>query len=45
MLDYTKDEFKLAFYEIFGKDKVDNSKIVGIEFRVKEINNNLFLKK
>ena len=33
-LNYTKEEFINAFYNIFGKDKVDNSKIVGIEFKI-----------
>ena len=36
ILNYTKDEFISAFYGIFGKEKVDSSKIVGIEFKVKE---------
>ena len=31
-----KEDFTNAFYSIFGKDKVKNSKIVGIEFRVNE---------
>jgi ASC-1-like (ASCH) protein len=38
LLNYTKDELVTAFYEIFGKEKVMNSKIVGIEFKVKEFN-------
>lgn len=37
-LNYTKEELVNGFYEIFGKEKVMNSKIVGIEFKVKEIN-------
>ena len=35
-LNYSKEEFINAFYNIFGKEKVENSKIVGIEFKVKE---------
>lgn len=35
-LNYTKEEFINAFYNIFGKEKVINSKIVGIKFKVKE---------
>ena len=35
-LNYTKDEFIDAFYQIFGKEKVTNSKIIGIEFIIKE---------
>ena len=34
-LNYSKDEFISAFNNIFGKDIVDNSKIVGIEFKLK----------
>ena len=34
-LNYSKEEFISAFYNIFGREKVDNSKIVGIEFRIK----------
>lgn len=37
--DYSKEELKNAFYQIFGKDKVDSSKIVGIKFKVKEYKN------
>lgn len=33
-LDYSKDEFINAFYNIFGKEVVINSKIVGIEFKI-----------
>ena len=33
-LNYTKEEFACALYEIFGKDKVVSSKIVGIEFKI-----------
>ena len=36
---YTKDELKNAFYEIFGKDNVINSKIVGIKFKIKGVYN------
>ena len=36
---YSKDELKEVFYQIFGKDKVDSSKIVGIKFKVKEYKN------
>lgn len=36
-LNYSKEEFVNAFYNIFGKEKVDNSKIVGIEFKIKEV--------
>lgn len=34
-LNYTKEEFVSVFNNIFGKDKVDVSKIVGIEFKLK----------
>lgn len=34
-LNYTKDEFINTFYNIFGKEKVNSSKIVGIEFKIK----------
>ena len=33
-LNYSKDEFINAFYNIFGKEVVINSKIVGIEFKI-----------
>ena len=36
ILNYSKDEFVSAFYSIFGKEKVDNSKIVGIKFKIKK---------
>lgn len=36
-LNYTKDEFINAFYNIFGKEKVINSKIIGFKFEIKEI--------
>ncbi len=32
--DYTKEELTQALYEIFGKDNVLNSKIVGIAFEL-----------
>ena len=32
-LDYSKEEFIATFNDIFGKDKVKSSKIIGIEFR------------
>lgn len=35
-LDYTKEEFIDTFYQIFGKEKATNSKIIGIEFIIKE---------
>ena len=34
-LNYSKEEFINAFYDIFGKEKVERSKIVGIEFKLK----------
>ena len=37
ILNYTKDELIDAFYNIFGKQNVDNSPIVGIKFEIKEI--------
>lgn len=37
VLNYTKEDFINAFYEIFGKENVINSKIVGIVFKIKEI--------
>lgn len=30
----TKEELTSAFYNIFGKEKVINSKIVGIKFNI-----------
>lgn len=35
--NYTKEEFINAFCNIFGKEKALNSKIVGIEFTIKDI--------
>lgn len=35
ILNYTKENFINAFCNIFGKEKVLNSKIVGIEFKLK----------
>lgn len=32
-IDYTKDEVENQLYEIFGKENVLNSKLVGIEFK------------
>ena len=34
ILSYTIEELINAFYQIFGKEQVLNSKIVGIEFKV-----------
>ena len=34
VLGYTKEELISAFYDIFGKEKVINSKIVGIKFNI-----------
>ena len=36
ILNYTKEEFIDAFYDIFGKENVINSKIVGLKFKIKE---------
>ena len=33
--NYSKEELISTFYNIFGKEKVNNSKIVGIEFKLK----------
>lgn len=33
-IDYTKDEVENQLYEIFGKENVLNSKLVGIEFKI-----------
>lgn len=35
-LNYTKEDFINTFYNIFGKEKVLNSKIIGIEFKLKK---------
>ena len=35
VLGYSKEEFKDVLNNIFGKDKIKNSKIVGIEFKFK----------
>lgn len=35
ILNYNKGELIEVFYNIFGKEKVNNSKIVGIEFIIK----------
>ena len=37
-LNYNKEEFTEAFYNIFGKEVVINSKIVGIKFKLLEHN-------
>ena len=37
LINYTKEDFINAFCNIFGKEKALNSKIVGIEFKVKDI--------
>ena len=34
-LDYDKEAFINEFYNIFGKENVTNSKIVGLEFKIK----------
>lgn len=34
--NYSKEEFIKVFCDIFGKDKVENSKVVGIEFKIKK---------
>ena len=34
---YSKEKLRNVFYEIFGKDKVDSSKIVGIKFKIKKV--------
>ena len=33
-INSTKEEFENLLYSIFGKDKVINSKLVGIEFKI-----------
>ena len=38
LLCYSKDELTNIFYNIFGKENVLNSKIVGFEFIIKSIN-------
>jgi len=35
-INYTKDEMKRKLYEIFGEENVLKSKLVGIEFKIKE---------
>lgn len=37
ILDYNKEDFINAFCNIFGKEKALNSKIVAIEFKIKDI--------
>ena len=34
VLDYNKEEFINTFYDIFGRENVINSKIVGIKFTI-----------
>ncbi len=34
-INYTMDEFRNVLYEIFGKEAVLNSNLVGIEFKIK----------
>lgn len=34
-IDYTKDEFIKVLNEIYGEEKVSNSKLIGIEFIIK----------
>lgn len=34
--EYTKEECQNSLFEIFGKDKVNNSKLVGIEFKIQK---------
>ncbi|MBR3512239.1 MAG: NUDIX domain-containing protein [Clostridia bacterium] len=41
-LDYSKEEFENAFNTIFGKENVDNSKIVAINFKIKKVKLELF---
>ncbi len=36
-INYSKEDFIKAFYNIFGQELVKNSKIVGIKFRIKKI--------
>lgn len=36
ILNYTKEDLIKAFYNIFGKEQVINSKIVGIKFKLKK---------
>ena len=37
LINYTKEDFINAFCNIFGKEKALNSKIVAIEFKLKDI--------
>ncbi len=41
ILNYSKEEFINVFCNIFGKEKVKKSKIVGIEFKIKNNHNTL----
>lgn len=34
VMNYTKEECLNALFQIFGKDKILNSKLVGIEFKI-----------
>lgn len=38
-LNYNKEEFTEQFYQIFGQEKVNSSKIIGIEFEIIKNNN------
>ena len=40
VLNYNKEQLQESFYNIFGKNKVINSKIVGIKFSLEKINLN-----
>ena len=41
ILNYSRDEFAELFYQIFGKEKVLNSKIVGFKFKLLSSNSTL----
>lgn len=41
ILNYSRDEFAELFYQIFGKEKVLNSKIVGFKFKLLKSNSTL----
>jgi len=36
ILNYTKEDLIKAFYNIFGKEQVINSRIIGIKFKLKK---------
>lgn len=38
-LNYNKEEFTEQFHQIFGQEKVNSSKIIGIEFEIIKNNN------